>query len=114
LYGIDVIIVGPGAVVTSIWDKAEAAGIGPYAGTPYEAPLQAFSAWFIDMGRRTGYPPEKIGEVVLTALTTAKPKVRYAVVAGLANRILPRILPRRMLDRTMGKAAGLIPPKPLP
>jgi hypothetical protein len=109
LFGIDVIIVGPGAVVTAIWDKAEAAGIGPYAGTPYEAPLQRFSAWFLDMGRRTGYPPEKVGEVVLTALTTPKPKVRYAVVPGLANRLLPQILPRRMLDRTMAKAAGLMP-----
>lgn len=110
LFGIDVIIVGPGAVVTAIWDKAEADGIGPYAGTPYEAPMQAFSAWFLNMGRSTGSPPEKIGQVVLTALTTAKPKVRYAAAPGLANRIAP-YLPRRMVDRTLGKAAGLLPPK---
>ena len=110
LFGIDVIIIGPGAVVTPIWDKAEAAGIGPYAGTPYEAPMRAFSAWFLESGRRDGYPPARVAEVVLKALTTPKPKVRYAVVPKpLMNWIVPRILPKRMVDRTMGKATGLLP-----
>jgi len=114
LFGVDVIIIGPGAVVTPIWDKAEAAGIGPYAGTPYDAPMRAFSAWFLESGRRDGYPPARVAEVVLKALTTPKPKVRYAVVPGaLMNWIVPRILPKRMVDRTMGKAIGLVP-KPLP
>ena len=110
LFGIDVIIIGPGAVVTPIWDKAEAAGIGPYAGTPYEAPMQAFSAWFLESGRRDGYPPARVAEVVLKALTSPKPRVRYAVVPKpLMNWIVPRLLPKRMVDRTMGKAIGLLP-----
>jgi len=47
---------------------------------------------------------------VLKALTTPKPKVRYAVVPkALANSILPQVLPKRMVDRTMGKAIGLLP-----
>ena len=110
LFGVDVIIIGPGAVVTPIWDKAEAAGIGPYAGTPYDAPMRAFSAWFLESGRRDGYPPARVAEVVLTALTTERPKVRYAVVPKpLMNWIVPRLLPKRMVDRTMGKAIGLVP-----
>jgi NAD(P)-dependent dehydrogenase (short-subunit alcohol dehydrogenase family) len=110
LFGIDVIIIGPGAVVTPIWDKAEAAGIGSYAGTPYEAPMRAFSAWFLEQGRREGYPPAKVAEVVLKALTTPRPRVRYAVVPKpMMNWILPRLLPKRMVDRTMGKATGLLP-----
>jgi NAD(P)-dependent dehydrogenase (short-subunit alcohol dehydrogenase family) len=110
LFGVDVIIIGPGAVVTPIWDKAEAAGIGPYAGTPYEAPMRAFSAWFLEQGRRQGYPPAKVAEVVLTALTTPRPRVRYAVVPKpMMNWIVPRLLPKRMVDRTMGKAIGLLP-----
>jgi NAD(P)-dependent dehydrogenase (short-subunit alcohol dehydrogenase family) len=109
LFGVDVIIVGPGSVVTPIWDKAEDAGIGPYAGTAYAASMQRFSDWFLAMGRQ-GLPPEAIGEVVLKALTAPKPKVRYAAVKGaLTNWILPQILPKRMVDRTMGKAAGLLP-----
>ena len=108
LFGIDVIIVGPGAVVTPIWDKAEAVGLGPYAGTPYAGPMQRFSDYFLAQGRK-GLPPERIGEVMLTALTTAKPKVRYAVVPGaLMNWVIPRLLPKRMLDRTIGKNVGLL------
>jgi hypothetical protein len=38
VFGIDVIIIGPGAVVTAIWDKAEATDIGYLAGTVYEGP----------------------------------------------------------------------------
>ena len=109
LFGVDVIIVGPGSVVTPIWDKAEADGFGPYAGSVYAAPMQRFSDWFLAQGRK-GLPPEAIGEVVLTALTAAKPKVRYAAVRGaLMNWIVPQLLPKRMVDRTMGKAIGLLP-----
>src|SRR6266478_3297954 len=35
LYGIDVIIVGPGAIATPIWDKAENIDTSPYANTEY-------------------------------------------------------------------------------
>jgi len=108
LFGIDVIIIGPGAVVTPIWDKAEAVGLGPYADTPYAGPMQRFSDYFLAQGRK-GLPPERIGEVVLTALTAAKPKVRYAVVPGaLMNWVIPRLLPKRMVDRTIGKNVGLL------
>ena len=31
IYGIDVIVIGPGAVATPIWDKAEEADDSPYA-----------------------------------------------------------------------------------
>jgi NAD(P)-dependent dehydrogenase (short-subunit alcohol dehydrogenase family) len=107
LFGVDVIIVGPGSVATPIWDKAEAAGLGPYAGTPYAASIQKFTDYMLTEGRK-GFPPEKIGEVVLTALTAARPKVRYAVVPGaLMNWIVPRLLPKRVFDRILGQAAGL-------
>jgi len=108
LFGIDVIIIGPGAVKSAIWDKAEAAGLGPYGDTPYAGPMQRFSDYFLAQGRK-GFPPERIGEVVLTALTAAQPRVRYAVVPGaLMNWVIPRLLPKRMVDRTIGKNIGLL------
>lgn len=110
LFGIDVIIVGPGSVATPIWDKAEAAGIGPYENTPYAGPMQCFTDLALAQGRK-GFPPERIGEAVLTALTVAKPKVRYAVVPGaLINWVLPRLLPKRTVDRIMARMARLLPP----
>ena len=43
LYGIDVIVVGPGAVKTPIFDKAEEADLSHYASTEYGPILKNFS-----------------------------------------------------------------------
>jgi NAD(P)-dependent dehydrogenase (short-subunit alcohol dehydrogenase family) len=107
LYGIDVIIIGPGAVATPIWDKAEASDAARYDATDYGTALRRFQKFFIEDGRR-GLPPERVGEAVYLALTTAKPKVRYAVVPRLLNDwLLPTRLPRRLLDTIFSRNLGL-------
>ncbi len=112
IYGIDVIMVAPGSVATATWDKAEAAAAKTqqlYAATPYAQPLQHFTSYMVADGRQ-GYPPEHIGEVVYTALTTAKPRVRYAVVPQkFKNWALPNLLPRRVVDRLVARQIGLTP-----
>lgn len=106
LYGIDVIIVGPGAVATPIWDKAEQVDLTPYQNSDYLKAAVKLQKFLVEDGRR-GYPPEKVGEVVLKALTTARPKVRYAVVPNsLRNWVLPSLLPKRLMDLILAKALG--------
>ncbi len=108
LFGIDVIVIGPGSVVTAIWDKAEAEDLQPYRGTAYASSLESFSKYIIAEGRK-GLAPEAVGEVVYTALTARKPKVRYAVVQQkFKNWTMPMLLPKRLLDRLIGKQAGLL------
>ena len=108
LYGIDVIVVGPGAVVTQIWDKAEAEEYGPYRATDYGTILDRFAKYFIGQGRK-GLAPEAVGEVVYKALTAARPRVRYAVLAKrFQDWTLPRLLPKRMVDRLIGRQTGLL------
>ena len=63
-FGIDVIVIGPGAVATPIWDKAEQIDIAPYRDTPYAMPLERLRAYMLGMGKN-GLPPERIGEAVL-------------------------------------------------
>jgi NAD(P)-dependent dehydrogenase (short-subunit alcohol dehydrogenase family) len=107
IYGIDVIAIGPGAVVTPIWDKAEQSDETAYAGTDYAAALKRFKTMFIADGRK-GFPPERIGEAILHALTAARPKVRYAVVPGkFLNWTIPRLLPKRMIDGLLARRIGL-------
>jgi hypothetical protein len=49
-----------------------------------------------------------VGEAVHVALSTAKPKARYAVVPQrFKNWTLPRLLPTRMLDSYLAKQMGL-------
>src|SRR6185312_13245488 len=78
LFGIDVIVVAPGAVATPIWDKAEEVDVTQYANTPYMTQLQKIRAYMLDRGPK-GLKPEKLGEAIHHALTTASPKTRYSV-----------------------------------
>ena len=61
LYGIDVIIIGPGAVKTPIWDKAEAMDTSSYARTDY-GPAMVKLSEFMAGGARDGLPVERVGE----------------------------------------------------
>jgi len=56
----------------------------------------------------SGLPPEKIAEVIHTALTTPRPKVRYVVSPSPLQVLMTEILPKRTLDRITGKRLGLI------
>jgi len=106
LYGIDVIIVGPGSVATPIWDKAEQVDISTYENTEYAESGRRIQKYMIEDGRR-GYPPEKVGEVVLHALTTSKPRVRYAVIPGSSiRRIIQTLLPKRVVDNIIARNLG--------
>ena len=108
LYGIDVIIVGPGSVATPIWDKAERVDLSMYANTEYVEAARRIQEYMIRDGRN-GYPPEKVGEVVWQALTTPKPRVRYAVIPGSSlRRIIQTLLPKRLVDRIIARNLGFI------
>ncbi len=106
LFGIDVIIIGPGAVRTAIWDKADEVDVSRYANTPYGPSIDRFTKFFIAGGRK-GLAPEKLGRAIMHALTTAKPKVRYAVVPSfIQDRVVPALMPKRMLDRVVAGRLG--------
>ncbi len=108
VFGIDVVVVAPGAVATPIWDKSDV-DVTPYADTPYAAALEKMRDFMTANGRK-GLPPERIGKAVKIALTAAKPKVRYTVTPNPFQVFLTRVLPRRTVDRMIGKRIGLISP----
>lgn len=108
LFGVDVIVVAPGAVATAIWGKARPEDILPYKDTAYFPALQKVHAYMNGQGDK-GLPPERLGEVVATALTTPKPRVRYTVAPNPLQTFMLANLPRRMADRMMGGRLGLLP-----
>jgi NAD(P)-dependent dehydrogenase (short-subunit alcohol dehydrogenase family) len=106
LFGIDVIIIGPGSVATPIWDKAEQADSSFYANTEYAEPALRIREYMLRNGKN-GFPAEKVGEVVLQALTTPKPHVRYAVVSGRPlRRLILRLAPKRVIDNFIARNFG--------
>jgi NAD(P)-dependent dehydrogenase (short-subunit alcohol dehydrogenase family) len=108
LFGIDVIIIAPGAVKTPIWDKAEEVDISPYKNSPYLPMLEKIRAVMLALGAN-GLPPEAIAEKVFGALTLPKPKVRYVVAPDRVQLFMAGVLPKRMLDRIIAKRLGLTP-----
>lgn len=104
--GIDVIIVAPGTVATAIWGKAEQIDMTPYRDTVFYQPMERLRAF---MGGAPGLPPERLGEAVAKALTVTRPKVRYTVAPDPVTTFLLANLPRRMVDRMLGKRLGMLP-----
>jgi NAD(P)-dependent dehydrogenase (short-subunit alcohol dehydrogenase family) len=109
LDGIDVIVVGPGAVKTPIWDKGTANDLSRYDGTRYAGPIRKLTESLAAMDAE-GLEPIVVARTVETALTAAKPKVRYAPVPNpLVNWWLPTLLPKRMIDAVVAGRLGLRP-----
>lgn len=108
LYGVDVIIVAPGAVATPIWDKADSVDVSRYSNTPYAKSLNIVKGYMVKLGRE-GFPPERIGAVVRDALTLPKPKTRYVVTPRPFENWMTLTLPKRMVDKTMASRLGLTP-----
>jgi NAD(P)-dependent dehydrogenase (short-subunit alcohol dehydrogenase family) len=118
-WDIEVVLVEPGAVATPIWSTAVAAGIqrrqrmGPELEALYGPALDALTARALARAR-TGQPPERVAEVIVTALTTVRPRPRYLVgwdarVAAVIER-----LPDRLRERVVARRAEQHPPAPEP
>jgi hypothetical protein len=111
LFGIDVVIIEPGAVNTAMYDKGEKEDLSEFKQTEYWDAVQNFQKFIVNEARTNGLPPERIGEAVNVALTAAKPKARYAVIPQrFKNWTLPRLLSARMLDSQLAKMMGLAKP----
>jgi NAD(P)-dependent dehydrogenase (short-subunit alcohol dehydrogenase family) len=106
LFGIDVILIEPGAVVTPIWGKAEGRVLADYPGTPYQAQLERFAGQAMKEAE-TGFQPEKVAELIWRALNSPRPRARYAIVPRpWIEWILPRMIPTSWLDEGMRRYFG--------
>jgi NAD(P)-dependent dehydrogenase (short-subunit alcohol dehydrogenase family) len=108
LFGIDVIVVAPGAVKTPIWGKSEDVDISIYKNSPYLPALEKVRA-FMQHLSKIGLPPEKIAERIAEALTAAHPKVRYAITPDPMRHLIAGWLPKRTVDGIMARRLGLLP-----
>lgn len=106
LYGIDVIVVGPGAIATPIWDKAEQNDLKRFENTPYGPMLKFVADYMVKQGRE-GLPASDVGDLIWRCLTHPKPKVRYAILRRpFMDRTLPRLLNPRTVDKIIAKRLG--------
>ncbi|MEL6371442.1 MAG: SDR family oxidoreductase [Pseudomonadota bacterium] len=107
LYGVDVVIVGPGAIKTPIWEKADDINVDQYRDTDYGIFLQGMKDMMQEYGNE-GLPADDVGELVADILEGRAKKTRYAI---LKNKFMmwtvPQLLPTRMVDNAIAKRFGL-------
>lgn len=108
-YGIDVVVVQPGAIKTE-WSGIardsllSASGDGAYADLAHQTASLLAAA-----DNNNGSPPEVVADAVNRALSARRPKTRYVVGAGAKPLIALRWLATdRGFDRIMNVAAKLM------
>jgi len=110
LYGIPVVVIGPGAVASSIWDKESATSAAAlYEKTDYGEAVKRFQSYFIASGKK-GYDVDGFGARVVRIFEKKRNRFRYAVVKNVLKKwVLPRLMPSRAFDRKLGRAFELLP-----
>ena len=96
VFGIDVVIIAPGAVKTPIWSKAEQVDISAYRNSPFFPALERIRKFMLRLGE-TGLPAEKIAEAIADALTSANPQLRYQITPDPMRHLITAVLPKRCL-----------------
>ncbi|MFT3726996.1 MAG: SDR family oxidoreductase [Terricaulis sp.] len=106
LFGIDVIVIGPGAIATPIWDKAEGEDLNRYSNTPYGPMMSKVSDYMLTQGRK-GLPPEEVGALIWKCLSDPKPKPRYRILRNeFMDVTMPNLLGKRAVDKIIAKRLG--------
>ena len=106
-HGIDVIIIGPGAIKTPIWAKADELDVDRYRNTEYFEDLSRMKDMMQAYGDQ-GLEAEDVGKLALHILTAEKPKTRYPILKNkFAMWTLPNLLPKRMVDKAILKRFGM-------
>lgn len=107
IHGIDVIAIGPGAIRTPIWAKADELDVDRYKNTEYFDDLLRLKNTMQQFGD-SGLEAEDVGALALHILTTAKPKTRYAILKNkFAMWTLPNLMPKRLVDKAVAKRFGM-------
>jgi NAD(P)-dependent dehydrogenase (short-subunit alcohol dehydrogenase family) len=106
-FGVRVVVIEPGSSPTKIFAttraRAESRGIdvGAYA------PLVAALARRADEGASAGFPPELFADTVWQCVTSASPRTRYPIPAGIRRLVmLRRLLSDNWFDRRIRRLLG--------
>lgn len=101
-FGIDVVVIQPGAIKTE-WNKIARENLIKVSGKTVYGKLAEKHARFLEKGDgRMGSEPLVIAKTIAKAITSRKPKTRYVAGAGARPMLfLKNILPDRMFDKLL-------------
>jgi len=109
LFGIKVIIVGPGGIQTEMWRK-NSFPVGPVAGTAYEEPLRKLNRMLKQMEGESA-TAEEVARFLVRVFEAPRPRARYAHSRALMDGPWTTLIPALWYDAMLGMMFGLKPRK---
>lgn len=112
-WGIQVVIVEPGAIATPIWDKSGQGAADLEAATPPElrtlyGAVVAGVRKVVQEAAKRAISPDVVAKVVEQALTSSRPKTRYLVGTDAKFRaLMVKLLPDRLSDKLLTRVLNL-------
>jgi short-subunit dehydrogenase len=106
-FGIDVIIVGPGAIKTPIWAKANKTIFSEETMQSVYGKAVNKLKGLVDKLEKSALPAESVASLIYSILKQKHPKVRYAPVPNkFIHWTIPNLLPKRFIDKIIRKQFG--------
>ena len=97
IHNIKVVVIGPGAIESSIWDKFEKdEKEEQYKDTEYTSAIKKMDGT-LKRARSIAIPAHRVAKKVEKIVNSKNPKPRY-VVAGITDKML-NLIPRKILDK---------------
>lgn len=101
-YDISVVVIGPGSVLTPIWDKGFSEIKSLYDKTDFYRPFFEFLRRG-EFEKQNALHVEEVSELIIKVSECVKPKVRYSIVPNPFFHFLMSILPKAWVDCLYGK-----------
>ena len=108
IYGIKLIVVGPGPIKTPIFDKTILKATEEFSDTPYEKAMNAFLNKFVLKTINKAMTPEVLSERTIKIFESATPKSNYIITKyHFFNYTLPNLLSVGFLNAFFIRTLGL-------
>ena len=108
IYGIDVILIGPGPIKTPIWKKSMDPMLDKFRNSVYHPIMKKSQEKFMEPSIERALSSEKVARIIHREFERAKsPARRVNVGQRFKNWTIPNLLPARVLDKVLGKVLGL-------
>lgn len=108
LWGIKVIVIGPGSIQTPIWDKGFIEIKDRYKQSEFSDAFDRFMK-LTNKEIKGALPVSAVSSLVVKAATETDPAYRYAPIPNkMRNWLLPQLMPKKIFDQMLGKVLHLI------
>jgi len=108
LYGIDVIVIGPGNIKTAIWGKNKNETLEQYRDTDYYQPLKNLHEYMKELVPKDSLDLDVFSKKLVKIFEKKKAKPRYTVVnRPLNNWVILKLVPTKILNRMVAKIIGI-------